>query len=155
MLLYLCLWICPGGFTDLSKYPVNYTFKAFNKLRLSDEDLLRYISMASNHMTGNPDGDNILFAHNRLIKRKEKRKLLIVISDGMPASSRGSGGESDFTKQVIEDIEKQKNVEIYGLGIMHPGVKDYYKYYSVVTTPEDIPTKLLELIEQKLLDNYV
>ena len=136
-----------NGFTDHGKWPINYSFKTFNKIKLSNEDLLDHISGASQSMSGNPDGDNILFVHNRLIKRKEKKKVLIVMSDGQPASSRMLGGEGPFTKKVIEDIEKQKRVDIYGLGLCNPAVQRYYKHHSVVNNPAEIPLRLLELIE--------
>ena len=103
-------------------------------------------------MYGNPDGENILWAHDRLIRRKEKKKLLIVMSDGSPAASKPSTGLESFTLKVIREIEASKNVDIYGLGLCSNSVDYFYKSRSVVNNPEDIPSKLLELIERKIVN---
>ena len=105
-------------------------------------------------MKGNPDGDCILWSYDRLLKRKEKKRLLIVMSDGQPAASRPSDDLAAYTLKVIQEIEKLKRVEIYGLGLCDESVKRFYKHHSTVSTPEDIPFKLLELIERKLLNDY-
>jgi len=144
------------GFTDNShsiNTPVNYIYKSFAALKLSEEALVQNIACSSDHMTGNPDGDSILWAYDRLIKRKEKKRLLIVMSDGQPAASFSSYDLSAFTKQVIQEIESNKRVEIYGLGLCDESVFKYYKHCSTVNEPEEIPTKLLELIERKLLND--
>ena len=62
-----------------------------------------------------------------------------------------SYGIDRFTKQVIQEIENSKAVDIYGLGLMSDSVEYYYKANSVVEESKDIPTKLLELIERKIL----
>jgi cobaltochelatase CobT len=102
-------------------------------------------------MNGNPDGENILWAHDRLVKRKERKRLMIVMSDGCPAATKGSDGIEDFTHKVIKEIEASKKVEIYGLGLCSDSVEHYYKANSVVNNPQHIPVKLLELIERKIL----
>jgi cobalamin biosynthesis protein CobT len=131
--------------------PVMYVYKNFSDTKVSDEDLRKYYGMSSRFMHGNPDAENILWAHDRLVKRKEKKKLLIVMSDGSPAATKGGSGIGRFTENVIREIETSNNVEIYGLGLCSDSVKHYYKSNSVVNEPEDIPTKLLELIERKIL----
>ena len=103
-------------------------------------------------MHGNPDGENILWAHDRLIKRKEKKKLMIVMSDGSPAATKGMHGIGNFTEKVIKEIEASKAIDIYGLGLCSSSVCYYYKSNSVVTAPEEIPSKLIELIERKLIN---
>lgn len=147
------------GFTDMRSsstdmfHPISYVYKSFAALRVSTEDLIKNIGASSAHMAGNADGDSILWAYDRLIRRKEKKRLLIVMSDGQPASSRSKDGLVPYTKQVIQEIEKNKRVEIYGLGLCDESVFKYYKHCSTVNTPEEIPTKLLELIERKLLND--
>ena len=103
-------------------------------------------------MHGNPDGENILWAHDRLVKRKEKKKLLIVMSDGSPAATKGSYGLGSFTEKVIKEIENSRFVDIYCLGLTSNSVAYFYKAHSVVNQPEDIPSKLLELIERKIIN---
>ena len=144
------------GFTDGPTFeghvPVMFIYKGFNDLKMDEDHLKNYFALSSNHMIGNPDGENILWAHDRLIKRKEKRKILVVMSDGSPAASKGGGNISGFTHKVNQEIEKSKAVDIYGLGLCSDSVEYYYKSHSVVKQPDEIPSKLLELIERKIIN---
>jgi len=146
------------GFTDgkINSYtdwcPVMYIYKSFSDLKVNEDDLKKYFEISSQWMTGNPDGENILWAHDRLIKRKERKKLLVVMSDGSPAASKASSGIGRFTEKVIKEIEKSKVVDIYGLGLCSTSVQSYYQAHSVVNNPEQIPSKLLELIERKIIN---
>ena len=145
-----------AGFTDVlntetSCYvPLHYLYKPFNTAVAKEDELLRCIGASSAHMTGNPDGENILYAYHRLLRRREKKRLLIVMSDGQPAASMSGRGLSGFTDKVIKEIEALKRIDIYGLGLLSRDVEDYYKSNSVVTSVSEIPAKLLELIERKL-----
>jgi len=144
------------GFTDGYSVgeivPIMFVYKAFNNFKVSSFDLIQYFAQSSNFMAGNPDGENILWTHDRLIKRKERKKLLIVMSDGSPAASKSSSGLERFTLKVIREIEKANQIEIYGLGLCSSSVKHYYKANSVVNNPENIPTNLLTLIEKKIIN---
>ena len=146
------------GFTDTENRSdadtLMYVYKEFSTLHVAEEKLLEYIGASTARMKGNPDGDCILWSYDRLLKRKEKKRLLIVMSDGQPAASRDSVDLAKYTLQVIKEIEKFKRVEIYGLGLCDESVRHFYKHHSTVRSPEDIPFKLLELIERKLLNDY-
>ena len=146
------------GFTDTENVhdadTLMYVYKEFSTLHTPEDKLLEYIGASSTRMKGNPDGDCILWSYDRLLKRKEKKRLLIVMSDGQPAASRPSDDLAAYTLKVIQEIEKLKRVEIYGLGLCDESVERFYKHHSTVSTPEDIPFKLLELIERKLLNDY-
>ena len=132
--------------------PIMYIYKSFSDLKVSSDSLREYFAHSSNHMSGNPDGENILWAYDRLAKRKERKKLLIVMSDGSPAASKSCMGIGEFTHKVIEEIEASKSVDIYGLGLCSDSVQYYYKAHSVVSKPEEIPSKLIELIERKIVN---
>lgn len=145
------------GFTDGAAVgfgepkPLMFIYKSFGDLRVNEDSLKEYFALSSNFMVGNPDGENILWAFDRLNKRKEKKKLLIVMSDGSPAASKSSRGLEEFTDKVIKEIEASKSVDIYGLGLCSDSVQHYYKAHSVVQEPQEIPSKLIELIERKIL----
>ena len=146
------------GFTDGYGYdskvaPIMFVYKAFSDLKVSEDTLVQNFSVSSRFMQGNPDGENILWTHDRLIKRKEKKKILVVMSDGSPAASKSSFGLEGFTQQVIKEIEQGKKVDIYGLGLCSDSVKYYYKANDVVSNPAEIPSKLLSLIERKVLSH--
>ena len=145
------------GFTDgytpgMDIAPVMFVYKNFSDLKIDNERIKGCFSTSSLYMYGNPDGENILWAHNRLVRRKEKKKLLIVMSDGSPAASKSSIGLESFTLKAIREIENSKLVDIYGLGLCSNSVEYFYKARSVVNVPEDIPSKLLELIERKIVN---
>ena len=146
------------GFTDTGNdgskpiVPLMFVYKGFSNLRISNDSLVNYFALSSMHMTGNPDGENILWAHDRLIKRKEKKKVLIVMSDGNPCASGSSTGLAGFTQKVITEIEKAGVVDIYGLGLSDDAVRHFYQSHDVVVSPEEIPSKLLSLLDRKLIN---
>ena len=79
----------------------------------------------------NIDGEAILWAFNRLKKRKEERKILMVISDGAPVDdSTLSVNSGDFLekhlKKIVKFIENKSDVEILAIGIGH----DVSRYYN-------------------------
>jgi cobaltochelatase CobT len=144
------------GFTDARSdfstvVPLMYIFKEFKSNHISEDELLRTFGIASHYMNGNPDGENILWAYERLLKRKEKKRCFIVMSDGQPAASKSCDGIEIFTLKTIREIEAARKVDIYGLGLCSYAVDEYYKAHSVVSRPDDIPHKLLELFERKVL----
>jgi cobalamin biosynthesis protein CobT len=145
------------GFTDGHNYkaasivPIMYVFKEFKDLHVPKDDLLDYFAKATGHMTGNPDGENILWSYNRLLARKERKRCLVAMSDGQPAASKGLDGIDTYTLKVIQEIEALKKVDIYGLGLCTSAVTEYYTNHSVVEDASEIPHKLLELFERKIL----
>jgi len=72
-----------------------------------------------------------LWAFNRLKKRKEERKILMVISDGAPVDdSTLSVNSGDFLekhlKKIVKFIENKTEIEILAIGIGH----DVSRYYN-------------------------
>ncbi len=79
----------------------------------------------------NIDGEAISWAFNRLKKRKEERKILMVISDGAPVDdSTLSVNSGDFLekhlKKMVKFIEDKSDIEILAIGIGH----DVSRYYN-------------------------
>ena len=79
----------------------------------------------------NIDGEAITWAFNRIKKRKEERKILMVISDGAPVDdSTLSVNSGDFLekhlKKIVKFIEEKSEIEILAVGIGH----DVSRYYS-------------------------
>ena len=87
----------------------------------------------------NIDGEAILWAFNRLKKRKEERKILMVISDGAPVDdSTLSVNSGDFLekhlKKVVKFIESKSEIEILAIGIGH----DVSRYYNKAIKITDV-----------------
>ncbi len=79
----------------------------------------------------NIDGESISWAFNRLKKRKEERKIMMIISDGAPVDdSTLSVNSGDFLekhlKKTVKFIENKSDIEILAIGIGHD-VSRYYK----------------------------
>ena len=100
----------------------------------------------------NIDGEALIWASSRLKKRNEKKKILIVISDGAPVddatlSSNNSNILDNHLKEVVSEIEKKKAIDIIAIGIGH----DVSKYYSRAFTIDDVD-KLGEIIIDNLTE---
>jgi cobalamin biosynthesis protein CobT len=91
----------------------------------------------------NPDGECVKWAASRLTSRKEKRKILLVLSDGMPAT-----GDTDSKvlqadlKLKIEQIEKS-GIECIGIGIQTDAPKHFYKDYIVINNLSSLPKEAM------------
>lgn len=86
----------------------------------------------------NIDGEALLWAHDRLIRRNEDRRILMVISDGAPVDdstlSVNSGSYLErHLRKVIEYIEGRSPVQLIAIGIGH----DVTRYYSRAVTIVD------------------
>ena len=87
----------------------------------------------------NIDGEAINWAFSRLQKRKEERKILMVISDGAPVDdSTLSVNFGDYLekhlKKTVKFIENKSNIEILAIGIGH----DVSRYYSKAIKITDV-----------------
>jgi len=87
----------------------------------------------------NIDGEAISWAFNRLKKRKEERKILMVISDGAPVDdSTLSVNSGDFLekhlKKMVKFIENKTDIEILAIGIGH----DVSRYYNKAIKITDV-----------------
>lgn len=138
-----------AGFTEHYTGPVHYLFKKFDTK--CDGTLLKErIKKGTEDMAQNADGESILYAYHRIKYRKEKKKILIVLSDGQPAADRGYGIVG-FTKKIVKSIEKQGQVQIYGIGIRSDAVKSFYKEYKILKESSELEQVLLSFIKDKLL----
>lgn len=143
------------GFTDTYTdkcNPIMFIYKGFSTKLVSKDTLKSHFASSSKLMCGNPDGDCIAWAHDRLLQRKEKRRLFIVMSDGLPSSSGDNRGCTQFTSKIIKEIESRKDVILYGLGLCSNAVESFYKNNVVVFSPEQIPAALLQLLEKGILN---
>ena len=90
----------------------------------------------------NIDGEAIQWACSRILKRKEERKILMVISDGAPVDdSTLSVNSGDYLekhlKAVVKHIEEKTNLEILAIGIGHD-VTRYYKRAIKITDVQEL-----------------
>ena len=89
------------------------------------------------------------WAHNRIIARREERKILMVISDGAPVDdstlsvNNGSYLERHL-RQMIGWIENKSPVELIAIGIGH----DVTRYYQRAVTIMDVEQLGGTMVEQ-------
>jgi len=82
----------------------------------------------------NIDGEAVLWAHSRLMSRSEKRRILVVVSDGTPmdeATAQANGFDylDDHLHRVVRSIEAESSVQLAAIGIGH----DVSRVYSNAT----------------------
>jgi len=104
----------------------------------------------------NIDGEALIWAHKRLLDRQEKRRILMVISDGAPVDdstlSVNSGNYLErHLRAVIKRIETQSPVELMAIGIGHD-VRRYYRRALTIVGVEELAGamtgQLAELFDQ-------
>ena len=104
----------------------------------------------------NIDGEALAWAHRRLQVRPERRRILMMISDGAPVDdstlSVNTGCYLErHLRQVIEEIETRSSVELIAIGIGHD-VTRYYRRAVTITDPSELAgamtDKLVELFEE-------
>ncbi|GGD06635.1 cobaltochelatase subunit CobT [Aquisalinus flavus] len=104
----------------------------------------------------NIDGEALLWAHDRLVRRPEARRILMVISDGAPvddttSSTNGGAYLEKHLREVIKVIETRSPVQLIAIGIGH----DVTRFYSRALTIADaeqlggaMVDKLAELFDE-------
>ena len=104
----------------------------------------------------NVDGEALAWSHERLLKRSEERKILIVISDGAPVDdSTLSANREDFLdnhlREIISLIENDSPVELQAIGIGHDVTK-YYKNALTINRAEELGEVLLDELSKLFKD---
>ncbi|OYU47265.1 MAG: cobaltochelatase subunit CobT [Rhizobiales bacterium PAR1] len=104
----------------------------------------------------NIDGEALDWAHQRLLVRKEQRKILMMISDGAPVDdttlSVNSGNYLEkHLRAIIEQIETRSPVELIAIGIGHDVTRYYRRAVTIVDAEElggVMTEKLAELFSE-------
>jgi cobalamin biosynthesis protein CobT len=94
----------------------------------------------------NCDSESILYASESLLKRPERKKVMMVLSDGQPAFGYNNCSEAAIrkhTKETVKNIEK-KGVHVIGIGIASDAVKSFYTNNIVVNDIKELPKEILK-----------
>ena len=137
----------PGRLNDLRHIIFKSADDNFRKARKCFGIMLR-----EGLLKENVDGEALAWAHQRLSKRNEERKILIVISDGAPVDdSTLSTNHSNFLdnhlRQIINMIQTQSNVELLAIGIGHDVTK-YYEKSITINRAEELAEALLDKLTE-------
>ena len=103
----------------------------------------------------NIDGEAVLWAYNRLKKRKEERKIIMVISDGAPVDDSTLSVNSpsyleQHLKKVVQWIDNNSDIEINAIGIGH----DVTNYYQKAVKIADVQ-ELGDAMVDQLVDLFI
>ena len=129
-----------------------YEYQKFSD-RFSNEIRKKIITMKNQvklpGMEDNDDGWAVTETAKRLEGRKEREKLLLVISDGEPDNSRGHDGPEYELGSVVGEITKSGKVKIVGLGLGSSGisaVRQFYPKHLLANSAEEMIEKIGDLL---------
>ena len=96
----------------------------------------------------NIDGEALLWAHNRIVNRPEDRRILMVISDGLPVDNstllvNPSNYLEQHLKFAIDKIENHSPIELVAIGIGHD-VTHHYRRAVTITDAEQLGDAMIE-----------
>ena len=103
----------------------------------------------------NVDGEALIWAYNRIKRRQEKRKILVVISDGAPVDdstlsvNQGNYLENHL-RQSISSVESNTDIDLVAIGIGH----DVSRYYKNAVTIMDVD-QLGEVLLNQLSNIFI
>ena len=107
----------------------------------------------------NIDGEALLWAHSRLLWRPEKRRILMVISDGAPVDDATlSANPGNYLEQHLRDaiewIETRSPVELTAIGIGHD-VTRYYRRAVTIADAEELGGTVMKNLAQLFDEDMV
>lgn len=133
---------------DFSRYVPfrGYTFKTF-------KDTGAPVNLFSKfEQEDNLDGEAILWGMNRLAHRREKTKVMILISDAAPDATLSNTSELErhllSVNRQIEEKEKE-GIHLIALGL-DGKIKNFFKNAEVMKTIDDLPQAMLGSVERIL-----
>lgn len=130
-----------------------YVFKAFDE-RFSEAK--PYIAQIDDWAGGNnSDSEALLMVVPRLEARLERRKVFMVLSDGMPEFYGNSAKGSHHLRKVVDDMGG-RGIECIGIGISTDAVKHFYPRHVAVYRLDDLGKQAIDQLAKVLLgEKYV
>lgn len=89
-------------------------------------------------MNTNTDGESLEYAALRLLPRREKRKVMLVMSDGQPVGNNSGWHLRDTVKKLTK-----MGVETVGIGIQSNAVQQFYDRSMVLNRVADLPAAVM------------
>jgi Mg-chelatase subunit ChlD len=94
-------------------------------------------------MGGTPTAPAILMAHDRLARRKERRHVLFVLTDG-------ESDDSTVTRAAVKAVE-QCGVTVIGIGIGTAAVKREFAHWATIGSAVELPALMLSKLTNIIL----
>lgn len=96
------------------------------------------------------DGESVKHGIQRLLLRPEKRKILLVLNDGMPYPNYGNLGRVQQNLHDVIASAKTVGVEVVAFGIQAPDVAQYYPNHVLINKLEDLVAEPLNTLDRML-----
>ncbi|NIE60880.1 MULTISPECIES: cobalamin biosynthesis protein CobT [unclassified Burkholderia] len=100
----------------------------------------------------NPDGEALSWAAERLLAQRARRRILMVLSDGYPATGDGNPAILRTDLRARVDALRERRVELIGVGILDDAVETFYPVSSVVEHLHELPGAAFSVLSDTLLD---
>jgi cobalamin biosynthesis protein CobT len=99
----------------------------------------------------NPDGEALAWAAARLSDQRAGRRILMVLSDGYPAT--GDGNPAILRTDLRARIEAigLAGIELIGVGILDDAVESFYPHNVVVRKLDELPAVAFGVLSELLL----
>lgn len=108
----------------------------------------RVLNMSRNGKYNTYDGESIRIAAQRLVARREERKILFVFSDGYPCPNVPMFTEIHCAYLKTIALEIEKHIEVFAIGIQSDAVKEYYTNSVVINKLSDLPSVMLSELDR-------
>jgi len=97
----------------------------------------------SGNLANNVDGESVEVAGFRLLRRKEKGKVMIVLSDGNPACYTSDYDALNLhLKKTVERLS-MAGVNMIGIGIQSNAVREFYPKAMVINDVKELPPLIM------------
>jgi cobalamin biosynthesis protein CobT len=110
----------------------------------------RLASALTTSMRHNVDGEAVQWAGARISERKERRKIIMVLSDGYPEDGNWNSRLKAHLKKAVKEVES-KGIGCIGVGMMSDAVEDFYRDSVVCDSLNAVPGAVLDKLKQVLL----
>jgi cobalamin biosynthesis protein CobT len=89
---------------------------------------------------------------DRLLAQRAKRRILLVLSDGYPAT--GEGHPLILKTDLLARVKRceQAGIDLIGIGVLEDAVETFYPNNVVVRNLEDLPATVFEALQNILLN---
>lgn len=135
------------GFDAGARHNVIYPIKEFNEHVQPGVVAARSRGVG---FRGNADGDAVIWGLGNIIHRPEHRKIIIVLSDGMPADSTYVVDPGSMLKYAI-DAARKRGVQVYGIGIEDQSVRHFYgDDCRVIKDAAELPKALIDTLKKRV-----
>jgi len=141
----------PGRLSDLRYVIYKAADVPWRRTRLNLGAMLR-----EDLLKDNIDGEALLWAHARLLRRNEQRRILMVLSDGVPLdeatlSANPGGYLEQHLRNVVKWIERRSEVELVAIGIGHD-VTDFYERAVAIPDVQELGGAMIDQLADLFME---